>query len=114
MHRLHLHHSSSYIRTHPLHHFLLRIHPMYTSINPENYYSVNYPVDDTGKQCFYKQTDAPFIYFANINDLSSNRYCVSECPHNGRPLACSLNNQCSSIISTYDSQPVLNSLGGLC
>lgn len=87
---------------------------VYHNYKSENYYAVNYPVDDTGKQCFYKQTDAPFIYFSNINDLSANKYCVSECPGNGRPLLCSTNNQCNGKISTYDSQPVLNSLGGLC
>ena len=87
---------------------------MYPPSHLENYIAVNYPVDDTGKQCYLKQTDAPFIYFMNINDVSSGKYCVAECPRNGRPLICSVHNTCNGIISTYDSTPVLNTLGGFC
>jgi hypothetical protein len=87
---------------------------MYLEFELENYFAVNYPVDNTGKQCYYKQPDAPFIYFANINDLTTDKYCVSECPGNGQSLMCSLHNNCNGIISTYDSTPTLNSLGGFC
>jgi hypothetical protein len=48
--------------------------------NLENYYETNFPIDDVGSTCAYDQPSQPYIYFANPNDLSSGRYCVSNCP----------------------------------
>lgn len=46
-------------------------------------------MDDSGSTCNYDQPNYPYIYFANPNDLSSGRYCVSSCPNVGEPLVCS-------------------------
>lgn len=55
----------------------------------DNFYETNYPVNDSGSTCSYDQPNFPYIYFANPNDLSSGRYCVSTCPNVGEPLICS-------------------------
>lgn len=83
-------------------------------INLDNYYETNYPVDDTGNSCYYRQTDAPFIFFQNINDLSSQRYCVKSCPSAGTSLQCSNKYPCPNAASSYNTVQVINALGGIC
>jgi len=76
MDRLHLYDSGSYIRPDPLHPVLLHLHQGYLCTNSENFYAVNYPVDDTQQSCYYQQTDAPYIFFTNVRDITSGKYCL--------------------------------------
>jgi magnesium-transporting ATPase (P-type) len=62
---------------------------------------VNYPVDDTNNSCYYQQEDAPYIYFLNPNDLTSQKYC--------EPPDDSLNNQ---LWSNHILQDKLSLIGG--
>lgn len=74
----------------------------------------NYPVDDTGASCYYNQTDAPFIYFQNLNDLTTGKHCLSVCPNQGDGLQCSTSHPCPGLVSSYNSSQVINELGGFC
>lgn len=61
--------------------------------------------------------DQPYVYFANPNDISSGRYCVSACPSTGQGLQCSQENlqACSTFgVSQYNTEAVVNRLGGFC
>ena len=86
-------------------------------MNVENYYQTNFPTDDAGKTCSYDQPNQPYIYFANPNDLSTGRYCVSSCPNVGEPLQCSQENTSKCVAfggSQYSTQGVVNRLGAFC
>ena len=62
-----------------------------------NFYETNYPLDDQGQTCGYDKKTTPFIYFANPNDMSKDRYCVSQCPGFMEPLTCSGNDTATCI-----------------
>ena len=87
---------------------------MYTCSHSANYLQSNFPADDTGATCQLDQTDAPYIYFQNINDLSSQKHCLKQCPTAGAPLRCSDSYPCPGLMSSYDSVEVINALGGFC
>jgi hypothetical protein len=76
---------------------------------------VNYPVDDTNNSCYYQQEDAPYIYFLNPNDLTSQKYCVKTCPTASmQQLRCSDQHPCKGTVSSYASSGVINNMGGFC
>lgn len=109
-----LYHSRSIIRFDPLYPLFLHLHQVYLRINSENFYAVNYPVDDTQQSCFYQQTDAPYIFFTNLRDITSGKYCLQECPTAGSPLKCSARHPCPGIVAGYSSKAVVNTLAGFC
>lgn len=109
-----VHHPRGGVRADALHPLLLHVHQEYPPLHADNYYVVNYPVDDTGTSCFLDQTDAPFIFFQNINDLSSNKHCLAVCPNAGDGLQCSAKHPCAGAVSSYATDEVINELGGFC
>ena len=114
MDRLHLHYPSSHIRADFIHQLFRHLQKMYTCSHSANYLQSNFPADDTGATCQLDQTDAPYIYFQNINDLSSQKHCLKQCPTAGAPLRCSDSYPCPGLMSSYDSVEVINRLGGFC
>jgi hypothetical protein len=92
----------------------LHLHQGYLRWNSENFYAVNYPVDDTEQSCFYQQADAPYIFFSNLRDISSGKYCLQECPSAGNPLKCSAQHPCPGVVAGYSSKAVINILAGFC
>jgi hypothetical protein len=87
---------------------------MYKNDDLANYYKVNFPVDRTNTLCYQEQTDAPYMYFANINDLTANKYCVNKCPKAGNGLICSNQYPCPGVISSYSTSPEMTTLGAFC
>lgn len=114
MDRLHLHHHRRPLFLDPLHPRLLPLHAKYTPLHSGNFYITNYPVDDTGASCYYNQTDAPFIHFQNIDDLTSKKNCLVVCPNSGEGLQCSAKYPCPGLVSSYNTTQVMNELGGFC
>ena len=115
MDRLPLHHHRRHFRTDPLRHLLLHLFEMYPRLHSENFYAVNYPVDDTNNSCYYQQEDAPYIYFLNPNDVTSQKYCVKTCPTlSMQQLSCSDQHPCQGKVSSYPSTAVINNMGGFC
>ena len=63
---------------------------MYAIHNAENFLEGNKPVEESGKVCGQELKSTPYLYFSNLNDMGTGRFCVRECPGYGEPIQCAM------------------------